>query len=285
MKQIIFVSDMFVDTYRGGAELTTDALMRGFSQSEDAKIGRINSHALTLEHIEKASNTHWVVCNFSAVDDEVKIKMCKQSEYSIIEYDYKFCRFRSVEKHKAITGEDCDCLSHFEGKVNRAFYGYAKKIWFMSEKQKSIFMDYMPNLKEKENEVLSSVFYPGDLRFMFSLKDNKKTEPYIILKSESWIKGTKSCIQYADDNNLEYELVENLPYHELLIKMSTSKGLIFRPLGGDTCPRIVIEAKMLGCDLILNEHVQHKDETWFDSQDSCYGHMDDRTDIFWSYYE
>jgi glycosyltransferase involved in cell wall biosynthesis len=40
------------------------------------------------------------------------------------------------------------------------------------------------------------------------------------------------------------------------------------PLGMDTCPRMVIEAKMLGCELHLNDYVQHKDEIWFDTEDS-----------------
>ena len=67
--------------------------------------------------------------------------------------------------------------------------------------------------------------------------------------------------------------------------MSTSKGLIFKPLGGDTCPRIVIEAKLLGCDLILNENVQHKDEEWFLTPESCLEYLKSRKDVFWSFYE
>ena len=64
---------------------------------------------------------------------------------------------------------------------------------------------------------------------MESIKDNEKNNKYLILGSSSWIKGTKECITYAEENNLEYEVIQGLPYHELLIKMSTSKGLIFRP--------------------------------------------------------
>ena len=30
---------------------------------------------------------------------------------------------------------------------------------------------------------------------------------------------------------------------------------------------MVIEAKLLGCELVLNENVQHKDEIWFTSDD------------------
>jgi hypothetical protein len=171
------------------------------------------------------------------------------------------------------------------GKINSAFYGYAEKVWFMSHGQKDLFLSKVKGLKEEKCEVLNSVFHPADLRFMYSIKENEKNNKYLILGSQSWIKGTPESIQFAENNNLEYEIVSGLPYHELLIKMSTSKGLIFRPLGNDTCPRLVMEAKMLGCDLILNDYVQHKDEPWFETQESCYEHMDTRTETFWSYYE
>ena len=55
----------------------------------------------------------------------------------------------------------------------------------------------------------------------------------------------------------------NKPYSEVLETLAQSKGMVFLPRGGDTCPRTVIEGKLLGCELILNENVQHKDEIWF----------------------
>jgi len=155
----------------------------------------------------------------------------------------------------------------------------------MSEKQKNLIRAKVPVLKEENCEVLNSVFSPGDLRFIHSIKDNEKNDKYLILNSDSWIKGTDKCVEYAEQNNMEYELVSHLPYHEMLIKLSTSKGLIFMPLGSDTCPRLVMETKMLGGDLVLNEHVQHKDEEWFSTPEACFGHMDSRSDIFWSHYE
>ena len=58
-------------------------------------------------------------------------------------------------------------------------------------------------------------------------------------------------------------MVSDLKHKDLLRKLADSKGLIFFPKGFDTCPRITMEAKMLGCDLILNDYVQHKGEQWF----------------------
>ena len=282
-KKIIFVSDLFIEDYRGGAELTTEAFIRSMPIMHQA--AKINCSKLTKEIIDEHNSAHYVICNFSALDDNVKVYMCKNADYSIVEYDYKICKYRSLNKHQVIENKPCDCLETYSGKINQAFYGYAKHILFMSEGQRSIFLERLKTLKKEKTFVLSSAFSKGDISFIQSIKDNEKSDTFLILGSKSWIKGTNECIQYAKNNNLKYEIIENLPYHELLIKMSTSKGLIFKPLDYDTCPRIVIEAKMLGCELILNEHVQHKDEPWFKTQESCYEYMNSRLETFWSYYE
>ena len=284
MSEFVFVADYFVEHYRGGAELTTEALIN--HKSFDTNVLKINSAKVDVLFAENNKEKQWIICNFASLDDKVNVYLCKNIKYSIVEYDYKFCRFRSMEKHIANTNSACDCVESFEGRVNSAFYGYADRIWFMSEKQKSIFLNKVKTIKEEKCFVLSSIFDNPDLKYMDNLKDNEKNDVYLILKSDSWIKGTSDCVQYAESNGLKYELIQGLPYHELLIKMSQSKGLIFMPLGGDTCPRIVIEAKLLGCDLRLNDYVQHKNEPWFISDyKECVDYLKGRSEVFWSFYE
>jgi hypothetical protein len=281
MKKFVFVSDLFVEQYRGGAELTTEAII---NSNKDQAI-KINCQSLTKDFILSHKDHEWIICNFSHLTNNNKILICKNTKYSIIEYDYKFCDYRSLEKHYAAEKKECDCLEKKNAKVNLIFYGYAKRLWFMSKRQMNVFLDKVATIKKNKCVVLSSVFSPGDLDFMNSIKDNEKNGKYLILKSDSWIKGTDKAIQFAEDNNLDFELVSGLQYHEMLIKMSTSKGLIFRPLGSDTCPRIVIEAFLLGCDLILNEKVQHKREEWFSDTNKCLSYLQNRTKEFWKFYE
>ena len=49
-----------------------------------------------------------------------------------------------------------------------------------------------------------------------------------------------------------------MEYDETLETIAKAQGLCFLPVGGDTCPRLVIEAQLLGCQVALNENVQHK---------------------------
>ena len=43
---------------------------------------------------------------------------------------------------------------------------------------------------------------------------------------------------------------------------------------------MIIEAKLLGCKLILNDNVQHKEESWFETRESIYSYMRERTSVF-----
>jgi len=283
MKKVIFLADVYSKDYPGGAELTTDAIVS--YAPEGVEIEKKYCRNLTEQDIFDNKDSNWVVCNFSSLEDKMKILLCKNVNYSIIEYDYKYCIYRSPEKHLAATGKECDCHISSAGKINKAFYGYANHIWFMSEVQRQLYLDKLTLLKAEKTSVLNSVFNEGNLRFMTSIKDNPKDDKYLILGSNSWIKGTEDSINFAKTNNLNYEVVNGLPYHEMLIKLSTSKGLIFRPLGGDTCPRIVMEAKILGCDLKLNNNVQHKDEKWFKTPEKIITHIASQMVDFWSTYE
>lgn len=112
----------------------------------------------------------------------------------------------------------------------------------------------------------------------------KKNNKFIVCGSSSWIKGTNDAIEYCKRHNLDYDVVWNLPYNDLLEKLAQSKGFVYLPLGGDTCPRMVIEARLLGCKLQLNDNVQHKDEEWFatDNIQEIEEYLYGARKVFWS---
>jgi hypothetical protein len=283
MSSFIFVADLFVDEYVGGAELTTEAIMTSANPTDT--VVKVRCKDVTPKLIDENKDSHWIIGNFTSLSDTNKLKLCKTVNYSLLEYDYKFCSYRSMELHQMQTGNACDCVSRPSNKINLAFYGLAKKIWFMSDVQKNIFLSQVKTIKEERVGVLSSVFSKGDLRFIESISQNPKTDKYLIVKGNSWVKNFEGCLKYAQENELPYEVIEKLPYHELLIKLSTSKGLIFLPAGADTCPRLVIEACLLGCELKLNELVQHKNEPWFKNASTAWEYLQERPDTFWGNYE
>jgi len=264
--EIIFVSDMFVDEYVGGAELTTEALI----SSSPLKILKLKSQNITIDHIKNGLNKFWIFGNFANLNPQLIPTIVTYLKYSVLEYDYKYCKYRSPEKHQANSGSPCDCHDQMVGKMISAFYYGSMGLWWMSEKQQERYFTLFPFLKEKDNIVLSSVFSNETLALLRNL-NNRNTEfnkrkqrsGWIVLGSNSWVKGAKNAEQYCIDNKLSYEVIWNLPYETVLQKLADAEGFVYLPDGSDTCPRMCIEAKLLDCKVIMNDFVQHKDEEWF----------------------
>lgn len=279
--QIIFVSDLFVEDYIGGAELTSESLIT----SSPFEVYKLHSKDVTMALLARGANKFWVFGNFTQINPQLIPSIVGNLKYSIVEYDYKYCKFRSPEKHRHSTGSDCDCHNEINGKLISAFYYGSMGLWWMSEKQKEKYFSMFPFLAEKDNVVLSSVFDNLTLSSMklLSKQDQSKRKGWICLGSSSWVKGADQAEKWCKDNNLDYEVIWNLPYEETLAKLSKAEGFVYLPAGADTCPRMVIEAKLLGCKLHLNDYVQHKDEEWFttDSVDEITDYLSASPGLFW----
>jgi hypothetical protein len=273
---LIYVADMFAHQYEGGAELTTEAIIDGSLYPGN----KINSQQLNVRVMEEYKEAFWVFGNYASLSDECILYAVKNLNYSILEYDYKYCMFRSPGKHIGVEGV-CNCNKSNKGKLVSLFLYSAETVWWMSHEQKNKYYEAFPFLKESNNQVLSSVFSGEKLDFIQSLDTSQKDDTYLILNSQSWIKGVEDAIEYAKANKLKYELVWGLEHKDLLKKLAKSKGIIFFPRAGDTCPRMTIEARLLDCELILNTNVQHKDEEWFSSKEKTIPYLRERTNVFW----
>lgn len=279
---IIFVADLFEEDYAGGAEMTSEALIR----ESPFKIQKLKSKDVSLAALSQGKDKFWLFGNFSQMNPELVPSIVANLKYSILEYDYKYCKFRSPEKHFTATGHECDCHGQMNGKIVSAFFYGAQALWWMSEKQKEKYHTLFPFLMEKDNIVLSSVFDKKTLASLKLLRQTVKNEErkgWIVLGSQSWVKGFETAKNWCVDNKKDYEVVWNLPYDQLLAKLAVSEGFVYLPSGGDTCPRMVIEAKLLNCKLHINDNVQHKDEEWFSTDDviSIEEYLSTAPALFW----
>ncbi len=264
--QVVFVADMFVEDYQGGAELTTEALV----QSCPLRVFKLHSHQVTMETLQQGADRFWVFGNFANLNSDLIPSIVANMDYAVLEYDYKYCKYRSAEKHQSAEQKPCDCQNLISGKVVSAFYYGAKSLWWMSERQQDRYHTMFPFLAEKPNVVLSSVFDDAAFAAIKVLREQAKDEErsgWIVLDSPSWIKGADAAKEWCREQGHEPEALWGLPYERVLEKLSRAEGFAYLPEGGDTCPRMVIEAKLLGCKLHLNENVEHAEELWFTSED------------------
>ena len=149
-----------------------------------------------------------------------------------------------------------------------------------------MYVESLEGLDTTKLSVLSSVF--GDQFFenieSLTTAAKDKTDEYLVLGSRSWVKGFKDSENWCKSNDIKYSVINGLSHQEVLEKLASAKGICFKPSGLDTCPRYVIEAKLLGCELELNENVQHLGEPWFDTDDTSgiLDYLRSRREVFWN---
>jgi glycosyltransferase involved in cell wall biosynthesis len=274
--KVVFVSDFYPEDVTGGAELTFQALIDECPYQYD----RIRSNQITQDFAIRNIRSHWVFGNFSAVHSNFLAFAAGNLRYSIVEFDYKFCKYRSLDKHASTEGSPCNCANEDIGNFMQEFYRNSSSIFWMSEAQKDLTLSKLPAIRQTNNFVLSSVFNRTTLDKLYKLSSARKEDYTCILESSSWVKGTDNAVKFCEENGIQPVKI-NHAYSETLDILSRAKSLVYLPSGSDTCPRLTIEAKILGCDLVLNDNVQHKDEAWFSNRDSIVEHLESRTSFFW----
>ena len=258
--EVIFVADFFAEDLIGGAELTSEAIIEKCPMT----FFKLHSNSLTSNMVTKNKDKLWVLLNWKGIDLPVVYELVqKQCKVIFVEYDYKYCQFRSSHLHILQTKKACDCHATQYGKFVANIYQSAKHVFFMSQKQKEQY-DILFSGINLNATVLSSVWKENDFKLFRKLKEERvSNNTWAILKGGSWIKNQQATEAYANSKGLKYDLIGGLPYEEFLKELAKHEGLIFHPAGFDTCPRLVIEAKLMGLQLDLNDNVQHKDEYWF----------------------
>ena len=284
---VVFVADLFEEDYAGGAEKTTQSLID--SAPKDINIFKVRARDVTQKTLESGYNKYWVFGNFATLNPNLFPIIVKNLKYSVLEYDYKFCKYRSIEKHKHETGKDCDCFQQIHGKLVSAFFHGANTVFWMSERQLDRYSEVFPfllNTDEGSRQiVLSSFFKQSTFEKIKTLREKykEKNGKFIVLGSDSWIKGKDSAVEYCKMNNLEYSVIWGKSYEETLELMAQSSGFVYLPKGGDTCPRMVLEAQMLGCELHINKNVQHHEEFPFTGGtiEDVFIYLSGRAEHFW----
>lgn len=262
----IIVNDFFSEELTGGAELTTAAIESSLTE-RGFIVSRVKSSALTPQLISSYRRPLWLLCNYSHADPRALAAIIRYTRFVVIEYDFKFCVSRSPEKHAAETKTACNCAASDHGKFVTQLYNAAQTVIWMSDRQRDITLSACSDMHPKKQFTASSVFDDVTLDKLLQLRaeraaSDNSDRKWLVFKSDSWIKGTSQSLAHAVLKQLNYELVGGLTYDAMLKKISQSEGIVYHPPGSDTCPRMLIEAAIIGTKIDCNKNVLHLDEAW-----------------------
>ncbi len=281
--EYVFVSDLFHQQYAGGAELSLKTLF----ESSPGSTTLVNSSMVDEEIVDFCKESKWVFGNIAGLSSEIiRYIIDSKIQYSFVEFDYKFCKHRNPILYDYIEGESCDYKATERGAIIEEFVTNSKSTFFMSEEQRKIYQDTLPSVNGKNTYVLSSLFDDQFFERINLLNQKYENEPrdnkWIVLGSNSWVKGALQSENWCKENNIEHEVIFGMEYNQFLKRLAQAKGLCALPAGYDTCPRLAIEAKLLGCQLHTNEYVQHRDEEWFNRpNEEIIKYLKTRKDYFW----
>ena len=127
-KEVIFISDFFVDEVRGGAEFCNDALIK--LMIPHIKITSLKSEKITVDFVEKNRDVFFIIANFFQLLEDVKTALNKTT-YVILEHDHKYVRSNNPSLYK-------DFLAPEKQLQNKSFYKNALAVLCQSKKHASV---------------------------------------------------------------------------------------------------------------------------------------------------
>lgn len=205
-----------------------------------------------------------------------------------IEFDYNYCPFRGDVSHQRFANEPCNCPSHkYSSPLTMLYNGICEKaahMFFMSDGQRNVYRSHLPSLPP--NSVLSSCFLQEHLALFTQLRNTSKNGKYAVFQGNggwhSEAKGLQPAIDFCKANQLDFDVLPNAPYDEHVRTLSKYYGVVFMPIIHDTCPRCIIEAKLMGLKVITNDNSQHIPEDWWQSSiENMSEYLAGRPEYFW----
>jgi hypothetical protein len=239
VKEIVFIADAFSEQFAGGAELSDEALIVGLKQKK-YKIEKIRSQDTTPKTIEQNASKIFIVGNFVGLSEESK-RSLHNKKYIIFEHDHKYLKTRNPIFFKEFIAPE-------EELTNIEFYKNANTTLCLTQLALDVFQKntHLTNV----DKIGASLWTKESLDFLESIVDTKKIKGHAVVSSNNPIKRTADAVRYCEKNKLEYELIGSTNYKTFLKQLSQFEKLVFLTGHLETCCRLVVEAKMLHCDVI-----------------------------------
>jgi len=250
------IADFFYKDFTGGAELNDYSLIDQFRR-RGHNVVEVYCRDATPEFLEDKKDNHFIVANFVSLSDKSKSYLINNCEYVIYEHDHKYLQKRNPIFYKDFLAPESDL-------ANIEFFKAAKATICLTQLAYDVFKK---NTKlNNVDKIGASVWRDEDLDYLLELSlQASKVNIAAIMDSDNPIKKRASCIQYCYANDIKYNLISDKDHRSFLSKLSQYETLVFMTGHLETCCRIIVEAKMLNCDVITQKSlIGACSEPWFD---------------------
>ena len=254
-KTFYVIADFFYKDFTGGAELNDYSLIDQFRR-RGHEVVEVYCRDATPQFLEEKKDNHFIVANFVSLSETSKQYLIDNCEYVIYEHDHKYLKKRNPIFYKNFQAPETDL-------ANIDFFKNARATICLTQLAYDVFKK---NTKlENVDKIGASVWRDEDLDYLLELNSSlQKNEKAAIMDSDNPIKKRASCIQYCYSNNIKYDLISDRDHKAFLRKLSEYEKLIFMTGHLETCCRIIVEAKMLNCNVVTQKTlIGACSEDWF----------------------
>jgi hypothetical protein len=249
------IADFFYKDFTGGAELNDFSLLQQFRE-RGIYVEEVYCKDATLAFLEANKDASFIVANFVTLTPDSKQYLIDNLKYIIYEHDHKYLKRRNPIFYKHFVAPVSD-------RVNVEFFKNAQATICLTQLALNVFQENTG--LDNVDKIGASVWRDEDLDYLIELNEAVGKEPLAaIMDSDNPIKKKFQCVEYCTKNDIPYELIADTDHRGFLKKLSGYEKLVFMTGHLETCCRLVVEAKMLNCEVITQKAlIGACSEDWF----------------------
>lgn len=249
------VADFFYKDFTGGAELNDFSLVSQFKKA-GIEVKEVYCKDVDIKFLEKNEESNFIVANFVMLPEASKQHMIRSNRYIIYEHDHKYLKKRNPIFYK-------NFIAPADHLANIDFFTGARATICLTQ----LALDVFKNNTGLENvdKIGASIWRDEDLNYLVELiSTSQKNNLAAIMDSTNPIKKKSQCVSFCEERSIPYELISDRDHRSFLKKLAAYSKLVFMTGHLETCCRIVVEAKMLNCEVLTQKAlIGACSENWF----------------------
>jgi len=244
MVNVYYVADFSKDDYLGGAEIVDHTIYSSlkipFRYSRDLNYNK---------------DDFYIISNCLQLPTKVREKLLANSNYVIVEHDYKIHYTRQPNLFPN------EIFPKYE-LINLDLYDRAQTVFMQSKDHLDC---HIANGVRATFKVLDgSIWSKKELDTLTLLSSpNKESYKYAIIDSSAPLKGTERSINFCQSNNFDYELLPKTSQEQFYRNLSKYSTLVYLPIVKESFCKVVVEARALQMNVITNKTYGAVKEPWF----------------------
>ncbi len=265
MEYVLFIADKFSDELRskkdrfpGGAERTDEAAIEACPYP----VKQIIWSKLQPTLIEDSLLV--VVGNSGSAKPSHFEMLAKYRKHVLFEHDIRICYWRG---NFPVAAEPIHRFSHrclCPHRGMRHLFESALGVIYLTHLQKKYYDENRFYNDFGRSAILGSSLFDSEfLDYVDNTSAAEKNESTLIPGTSTKIKGAKQAQAYCEKKGWEFTKVKNFTPKEVWEAMHKAKRFVYLPIGLEPAGRMPVEARLLGCEVIVNENVGvAEEEVW-----------------------